>query len=63
MQTESGLGLGLFFARAIAKAHHGTLVATSKGPGQGATFEVFLPADLPEARVAAVAVRKEGQGA
>ena len=39
----SGSGLGLTIARAIVRAHGGTLTATSAGPGQGAAFTVALP--------------------
>ena len=38
-----GLGLGLWTVRSIAEAHGGTVRARSE-PGQGATFEVELPA-------------------
>jgi signal transduction histidine kinase len=37
-----GLGLGLSLARAIAEAHGGGIKVTSK-PGEGSTFQVFLP--------------------
>ena len=40
----SGSGLGLTIARAIVRAHGGTLRATSEGVGHGATFMVRLPA-------------------
>ena len=40
----SGSGLGLTIARAIVRAHGGTLRATSDGVGHGATFTVRLPA-------------------
>ncbi|MES2153659.1 MAG: HAMP domain-containing sensor histidine kinase [bacterium] len=49
MQTQGGLGLGLFFARAIAKAHRGSLAAHSDGPGKGARFAVTLPAPAAHA--------------
>ncbi len=37
-----GLGLGLFIARAIARAHHGTLDVESS-PERGTTFRLALP--------------------
>lgn len=40
--SPSGLGLGLFIARAIAEAHGGRLSATSE-PGKGSTFSLVLP--------------------
>jgi signal transduction histidine kinase len=42
-----GLGLGLFIARQIVDAHGGTIRVVS-APGQGATFRVELPMDIPE---------------
>lgn len=39
----AGSGIGLTIAKAIAKAHHGTLGASSRGPGLGATFTLTLP--------------------
>ncbi len=38
-----GLGLGLAIARGIVDLHRGTIAAESPGPGQGATFSVWLP--------------------
>jgi signal transduction histidine kinase len=43
VQAESGSGLGLAVARAIAEAYGGSVRAESAGPGRGATFEVRLP--------------------
>ncbi len=40
----SGSGLGLTIARAIVRAHVGTLTAASGGHGHGATFTMILPA-------------------
>ena len=42
-QRFGGLGLGLAISRALIHAHHGTIAATSPGPGQGSTFTVTLP--------------------
>ncbi len=38
-----GSGIGLTIARGIARAHGGDITAASPGPGQGATFTVWLP--------------------
>jgi len=45
-----GTGIGLFVAREIVTAHGGRLVASSPGPGGGATFRLSLPGAevLPE---------------
>lgn len=40
---EAGSGIGLTIAKAIAEAHHGTLSASSPGPGQGSVFALTLP--------------------
>jgi signal transduction histidine kinase len=45
-KDSPGSGLGLTIARAIVAAHHGTLVASSPGAGQGARFTITLPAAL-----------------
>jgi two-component system, OmpR family, sensor histidine kinase BaeS len=38
-----GSGIGLTIARALVEAHRGTLRASSRGAGQGATFTILLP--------------------
>jgi signal transduction histidine kinase len=42
-RAEGGLGLGLTIARSIVLLHHGTIEASSDGPGRGAEFIVRLP--------------------
>jgi signal transduction histidine kinase len=42
-EGAAGRGLGLTIARGIARAHGGDIVASSPGPGHGATFRVTLP--------------------
>jgi signal transduction histidine kinase/ActR/RegA family two-component response regulator len=43
-RTRGGLGLGLAIVRHIVEMHGGTVSAESAGLGQGATFQVTLPA-------------------
>lgn len=45
-QDIRGLGQGLYFARAIAEAHGGSLEATSE-PGEGALFTMRIPVIEP----------------
>ena len=46
-REAGGFGLGLPIVQAIAEAHHGT-VRVHSASGQGATFEMVLPAMAPE---------------
>jgi len=41
-QLSGGLGLGLYIAKHLTEAQHGTLTAFSKGRGEGATFRLTL---------------------
>jgi signal transduction histidine kinase len=40
---HEGLGIGLSVVRDLVKAHEGTVIATSRGTGQGSEFTVTLP--------------------
>jgi signal transduction histidine kinase len=40
---RGGLGIGLHVARATMRAHDGSLVATSGGPGMGSAFTLRVP--------------------
>jgi histidine kinase len=41
--SRAGRGLGLTIARSLARAHGGEVVASSQGPGTGATFRLTIP--------------------
>jgi len=42
-REHGGLGLGLAIAKQLVELHHGSIVASSEGEGQGSTFTVRLP--------------------
>lgn len=46
-RSEGGLGVGLTLVRRLVEMHGGTVSAKSAGPGQGSTFDVRLPAPVP----------------
>ena len=43
VRQHSGLGLGLAITKHLVEAHGGSIIASSKGLGEGAVFEVSLP--------------------
>jgi signal transduction histidine kinase len=43
-EARSGLGLGLAIVRQLVELHGGRVEASSRGPGHGARFTVWLPA-------------------
>lgn len=45
--SEEGLGLGLTVVRELVHSHHGTVTASSPGPGAGSEFVVTLPVMPP----------------
>lgn len=50
--SAKGTGLGLSISHRIVQDHHGSLDATSEGPGQGSTFRLRLPRKAPISRAA-----------
>ncbi len=42
---RGGAGIGLAIAKALVESHGGRITVSSDGPGRGACFSVFLPAD------------------
>jgi PAS domain S-box-containing protein len=56
--SRGGLGLGLAICRGVIDAHRGRIRATSRGLGQGATFEVELSTVDDTVRVASEAPQR-----
>ncbi|CAN5330045.1 hypothetical protein BH09VER1_BH09VER1_49260 [soil metagenome] len=46
-QPYGGLGLGMFIAKSLAEAQHGTLEVASAGRDQGTTFSLTFPTEPP----------------
>lgn len=42
-RSRGGLGIGLTLVRTLVHMHHGTVTASSEGPGKGSIFTVTLP--------------------
>ena len=53
-RADGGLGIGLSLVRTLVQMHHGSVAASSEGPGTGSTFTVRLPIAEPCAEAAAV---------
>jgi heavy metal sensor kinase len=49
-RSEAGTGLGLSFARAVARAHNGDITVAST-PGEGSTFTIMLSKNLHPKRI------------
>jgi signal transduction histidine kinase/CheY-like chemotaxis protein len=43
MSRGTGLGIGLAIAKQLVELHHGTIAATSAGPGSGTMLTIVLP--------------------
>jgi len=48
-RQRGGSGIGLAIAKALTEAHGGHISVASRGPGQGTTFTVAVPAEPPVA--------------
>ncbi len=53
-RSNAGIGLGLSFAKAVARAHGGDIAVTSR-PDQGSTFTVTLPELISKASLSILA--------
>jgi len=58
-RAYGGLGLGLAIVQHLVRLHGGTIEATSKGPGYGATFRVRLPVRQSDASAVTIQPRTD----
>jgi two-component system, sensor histidine kinase len=59
-RAQGGLGIGLSLVRRLMEMHGGSVSATSSGVGQGARFELRLPATAPPAAAAEILTERHG---
>jgi PAS domain S-box-containing protein len=61
-RVQGGLGLGLTLVKQLVEMHGGTVIAESRGGGQGATFTVRLPRQVVRGPALATPPRRWADG-